>query len=306
MKKYAPIVIFAFNRADRLEALLDSLEANSLIEKMTGYVFVDIPDKKDKKNQNYNQEVIDFLEEYKQRTLFKKLTIIVAEKHKGLANSVISGVSQIINKHEKVIVLEDDLVVSNDFLDYMQRALVYYENDSRIWQISAYSPDLKILENYTYDTYLFPRGESWGWGTWKDRWNRTDWEVKSYKKFKYNYIEQFLFNIGGSDLSYMLKLQMKDSNYNSWAIRWCYQEFKERKYTVFPRENRILHCGNDSRSTHVKSFESQEELKDKYKRCKFTKQRINLKLVYYSKMYYKAPSKIRDWFMDIYNGNRII
>lgn len=296
--KYAPIVIFAYNRADRLEELLNSLEKNSLIDKMIGHIFVDVPDKKDKKNQKYNQEVVGFLEEYKQRALFKNLTITIAEKHKGLANSVISGVSQIIKEYGKVIVLEDDLIVSNDFLDYMQRALNIYEKDNRIWQISAHSAALKELENYPYDTYLLPRIESIGWGTWKDRWERTDWEVKSYKKFKFNYLEQFMFNIGGNDLSYMLKRQMEDIKYDSWAIRWCYQAFKEKKYTIFPRESRIIHCGNDSRSTHGAYYCSQK-LKEKYKKCKFTRQKINLKLIFQSRMYNSRPSKIKELLESI-------
>ena len=127
--KYAPIIVFAYNRADKLEQLLMSLEKNANIKKMDLYIFVDIPDKKNTRDLRYNQEVINFLIKYKnESSAFKNIQIEVSDKHKGLAESIISGVSKIINQFGKAIILEDDLKVSDDFLDYMQRGLVAYKN----------------------------------------------------------------------------------------------------------------------------------------------------------------------------------
>lgn len=279
MNKYAPIVMFAYNRADRLEELLKSLEKNKEIKELDGYIFVDVPTKEREKDLVYNQEVKDFLEEYKKRTLFKNLTITVASEHKGLAKSIIDGVTRVINEYGKVIVLEDDLLVSNDFIDYMQRALDYYEKDERVWSISAHSPKLKGLETYPYDVYLIPRVESIGWGTWKDRWGKADWEVKTYDKFKNNPWEHFKFNLGGNDLTNMLKIQMKNPEFNSWAIRWCYQEYLEKKYTIYPKDSRIIHCGNDERSTHGAYYCSQT-LKSHYSKCHFDNVKLNYRLIY--------------------------
>lgn len=268
--KFAPIIVFAYNRADKLERLLQSLEKNQNIEEMELYIFVDIPDNKSRKDIYYNQEVIEFIKKYSEISeCFRSIQVEVARKHKGLANSIISGVSQIIQRYGKVIVLEDDLEVSNDFLDYMQRGLSFYKNDKSVWAVGGYCPQMNILNRYKNDVFLAPRVESWGWGTWKDRWDRTDWQVTSYKKFERDIFGKAIFNLGGNDLTDMLKHQMEDKNFDSWAIRWCYQEFLERKYSIYPRESRVIHCGNDSRATHG-GYISEQKLKENYKRCQFS------------------------------------
>lgn len=266
---YAPIIIFAYNRADCLENLLHSLEHNDKTEDMELFILIDIPSLNDKRNIKRNVEVVNFVDDYKKRSKkFKKIQVIVAKEHKGLAKSIITGVSKVINRYGKAIVLEDDLIVSNDFLDYMQRGLNFYEDNEKVWAVAAHTLAMKELKYYKKDVFLNPRPESWGWGTWKDRWNRTDWDVKTYEHFKKDYVGQFLFNLGGNDLCRMLKMQMKDETFDSWAIRWGYQQFLERKYTVYPRESRVIHCGNDRRSTHGPAISTQP-LREDYKRCTF-------------------------------------
>lgn len=268
MYEYSPVVVFAYNRADKLQILLNSLEHNENTEYMDLFIFVDIPNVEDTKNIEYNKEVQHFVYEYKNgNPKFKSVQIVIAKEHKGLANSIISGVTKIINEYGAVIVLEDDLIVSSDFLDYMQRGLSFYKNDNRIWSIAGYSKYMPYLKTYKYDVFLALRAESWGWGTWKDRWDKVDWEVKTYKKFAKNPIQKFLFNLGGNELSIMLRNQMKTENYNSWAIRWCYQQFLERKYTIFPKESRVVHCGDDNKSTH--NAPTTAKLKDKYDKSNF-------------------------------------
>lgn len=276
---YAPIIIFAYNRADCLANLLKSIEQNPRTEKMDLFVFVDIPHLEDKKNTTYNQEVIQYIYDYKKKNKkFKQIQIIVAKEHKGLAKSVITGVTEVINKYGKAIVLEDDLVVSNDFLDYMQRGLNFYESDEKVWAVAGHTLYMRALKYYKKDIFFNYRPESWGWGTWKDRWNRTDWEVKSYNRFKKDYVGQYLFNLGGDDLCKMLEMQMADEAFDSWAIRWGYQQFLERKYTVYPKDSRVIHCGNDDRSTHGSAFSTQK-LRANYKKCIFENVKISFMLL---------------------------
>lgn len=277
---YAPIIIFAFNRADRLKCLIECLFKNKDIDKMDLYIFVDVPDpKKDRRNIKFNEEVIDFLQSYdKNLGVFKSHKVIIAEQHKGLAKSIINGVTKIINEYGKAIVLEDDLEVSYDFLDYMQRGLEYYKNDKKIWSIAGHCPKLNVLKHYQEDVFLAPRPESLGWATWSDRWNRTDWDVKTYERFKRDYIGHVLFNLGGNDLCKMLRRQMEEPEFDSWAIRWGYQQFLERKYTVYPKESRVIHCGNDNRSTHGAYF-SNQGIKEEYSSCRFTSLKLDYRIL---------------------------
>lgn len=280
MIDYAPIIIFAYNRTDRLKALLKSLEKNDSTEDMRLFIFVDVPDRKDRKNLRYNEAVQEFINNYRDTNdSFKEVTVIIANRHKGLAESVISGVSRVINKYGKAIILEDDLEVSKDFLDYMQRGLCFYQHDKRVWSVAGHCPQMHILNNYKKDVFLAPRAESLGWGTWKDRWNRTDWQVATYEKFQRDIVGRVIFNLGGNDLSATLKKQMEDEKFDSWAIRWCYQQFLERRYTVYPRESRVIHCGNDSRSTHGSYFSTQK-LREKYKRCQFEFVRPGIRMIW--------------------------
>lgn len=279
-QKWAPIVVFGYNRADMLKNLFDSLEKNKNVEKMDLFIFLDIPDKKKTRDIPLSKEVIEYAKTYRTISKFKKVDIEIAERHKGLADSIISGVTKIINQYGKVIVLEDDLEVSNDFLDYMQRGLEFYKNDRKIWSVGGYCYEkMKFSSTYYKDVFLAPRAESWGWGTWVDRWNRTDWNVKSYERFKKDIVGQMIFKIGGNDLCMSLEQQMEDAKYDSWAIRWSYQQFRERKYTVYPRESRVIHCGSDNRSTHT-TFQSKNELKENYTECRFERLKPNVRIIW--------------------------
>lgn len=276
---YAPIVVFGYNRADMLKNLFDSLEKNKNVEKMDLFIFLDIPDKKKPRDIPLSKEVIAYVDTYKTISKFKSVEVEVAKQHKGLADSIISGVTKIINIYGKVIVLEDDLIVSTDFLDYMQRGLEFYKKNNMVWSIGGHCPKLKTLEKYEEDVFLAPRIESLGWGTWKNRWCRTDWDVHSFDKFKRDFIGRMMFSLGGNDLYKSLKTQMTDDQYDSWAIRWCYQQFREHKYTVYPKESRVIHCGNDNRSTHG-AYQSTQCLKERYARCKFKNLKLNFRVIW--------------------------
>lgn len=278
---YAPIVVFAYNRADKLENLLKSLEKNKNLDRMDLYIFVDIPDKKKPRDIPLSEQVIEYVTYYKTVSKFKSVKVEIAKKHKGLAESVISGVTKVINQYGKVIVLEDDLEVSVDFLDYMQRGLNFYKKNKKVWSLTAHCPLVKgVDKKYKKDVFLAPRAESLGWGTWKNRWDHVDWQVSSYSDFKKDFVGQALFRLGGSNVSKMLERRMTEKQYDSWAIIWTYQQFRERKYTVYPRESRVIHCGNDNRATHSTDYHSPQGLKEKYAPCVFCDLKPNFKLIW--------------------------
>ncbi len=276
--RYAPIVVFGYNRADMLKNLFTSLEKNENVEKMDLFIFLDIPDRKKPRDIPLSEEVIAYVSAYQAVSKFKNVEIEVAKQHKGLADSIISGVTKIINQYGKVIVLEDDLEVSDDFLDYMQRGLDFYEKDKRIWSVAAHTPELKRLQLYQHDVFLTMWAESLGWGTWKNRWNCMDWEVSSWTGFRKDYVGRFLFNLGCKRAYEMLHKQMTEKNYESWAIRWAYQQFRCRKYSVYPKESRVIHCGNDNRSTHG-VYHSTQRLKQTYQKCVFEKIKPNHRIM---------------------------
>lgn len=248
MNTLAPVVVFVYCRLNLTQQLLKTLERNKYVEKTELYIFADIPEKSSLKS--HSKEVINYIKCYSNNSKFKKVYVNIAQEHKGLANSVIDGVTSVINKYGKVIVLEDDLLVSEDFLEFMQKALVFYQKNAKIWSITGNTENFPALKSYKHSIYMSYRANSLGWGTWKDRWNKVDWNISDYNNFRYNLVKRYLFNRSGNNMAQMLDRQMLEKNYDSWAIRFCYQQFKEGKWTVYPTSNRVIHIGDDVYATH--------------------------------------------------------
>lgn len=242
----APICLFVYNRPKETELTLNALQANYLAKESELFVFCDGP--KNLEDKEKVEKVRELIYELKG---FKKVEIKEKEKNIGLANSIINGVTEIINKFGKIIVLEDDLITSPNFLDFMNQALDFYKDYERVHSISGYTLNLKSIRNLEYDNYFGRRASSWGWATWKDRWGKTDWEIKDFTKFRFNLIERLKFNRGGSDMSRMLINQQK-GKIDSWAIRWCYSQFKNYQLTVSPKTSKVVNIGIGQNSTNTK------------------------------------------------------
>lgn len=246
---YAPIIVFAFNRPEHLRQTLNALAKNEIAKESDLYIFIDGP--KNESGRSVNCEVEVVAEKYS-KGCFQTVHIKNNKKNMGLAHSVIEGVSQIINSFEKVIVTEDDAVAAPGYLKFMNEALEFYQEDNTIWSIGGYTIPLSLSENYAADIILTQRSSSYAWATWKDRWNKIDWEVKDYKKFRWNFKERSKFNAWGNDRASMLDDQML-GRVNSWAIRFDYAMFKNNMYNILPVKSLIANIGHDGSGTHNKA-----------------------------------------------------
>lgn len=245
---YAPIVLFTYKRLDTLRKTVEALLANSLAVDSDLIVYSD--GFKSSKDEAVIAEIRAYL---KTITGFKTITIYESPTNKGLANSIIEGVTDVINQYGKVIVLEDDLIVSQNFLVFMNATLEFYEQNQKVFSVSGYGLKVVTPKNYEYDVYFTPRGLSWGWATWKDRWNKVDWEVKDYKKLKTDKKVRQKLALGGTDLFPMLQKQM-EHNLDSWAIRWFYSQFKSEQLTVYPILSKVKNVGFDTVATHTNVY----------------------------------------------------
>jgi hypothetical protein len=146
--------------------------------------------------------------------------------------------------------MEDDLVSTPNFLDFMNQALDFYKEDTSVFSISGYTLNLPSLPQLKEDYYFGYRASSWGWGIWKDRWQPIDWEVIDYTTFVKDKKKVRDFKRGGSDMPRMLKNQMT-GKIDSWAIRFCFHQFKENLMTVFPTISKIKSIGFSEEATHT-------------------------------------------------------
>lgn len=239
----AKVLLFTYNRLDHTKRTIEALKNNCQATNSDLIIFSD-GYKSDK-----DRGAVESLREYLNTVDgFKSVELNYAPKNKGLAESVISGVSAVLKNEESVIVLEDDLITSTDFLKFMNHALQFYKEDARIWSISGYKPQLE-LPGYEKDVFLSLRASSWGWATWKDRWETIDWDVKDFAQINGNRFIQNEFNRGGEDLFLSLKKQVLFGG-SSWAIRWCYSQFKQSKYTIYPMVSKIENIGFDESGVH--------------------------------------------------------
>lgn len=243
----APVVLFVYNRLEHTKGVIDSLSKNQLAKETELFIFSDAA--KNEKAREKVESVRAFIHQMDWQERFGHVTITEAEKNKGLAKSVIGGVTDIINRYGRVIVIEDDLVLSPYFLDYMNGALDFYEKEQDIWSISGYSFPMKSLKKYPHDIFYSYRGCSWGWATWADRWNLMDWEVRSYDRFVKDEVWIKRFNRGGGDLANMLRLQM-EGQIDSWAVRWCFEQSNRDMYTVYPKYSYLGNDGWDGSGTN--------------------------------------------------------
>jgi GNT-I family protein len=248
--KPAPIVLTAYNRPDLLEKAITALRANDLAAQTECFAFSDGP-----KSGADNAGVRQVRSILRTTRGFKSLAIVERKDNWGLARSVIAGVTQILAEFDSAIVVEDDIVVTPDFLTFMNAALRSYANDQTIYSVSGFNFGLRLPETYPYDGFCFYRSSSLGWGTWKDRWSNADWTMAYYKSFCSDKLKQQQFNRGGNDLSYLLRLQASN-RIDSWAIRWAYTHFERNALALLSSRPLVRHIGSGERATHSrwKSF----------------------------------------------------
>jgi hypothetical protein len=245
MKIMKPVLIFVYNRPYHTRETLKALSLNEGADKTCVIIYSD-----GAKSDSDILFVNEVREICRQADGFYQLTIVEREKNYGLAGNIISAVSLEIEKAGSVIVLEDDLITSPGFLNFMNNALEYYRN-TNIFSICGYSPQLNIPADYPYSTYLSPRIGSWGWASWQEKWNQVDWETVDFYQFIRNSGERNRFEKGGNDLTIML-LKQKLNKINSWAVRFTYACYKVENRVVYPVQSLIRNAGIDGSGTHMK------------------------------------------------------
>lgn len=241
------ISIFAFNRPDLLRPTLAALSANDLADKAALTIFCDAP--RHEKDEPGTRAVRELA---KKAQGFASVEVVERPKNMGCAASVIDGLTEMFRLHERLIVIEDDIVTSPHTLRFLSEGLARYADNEKVFNVAAWTPPhiaRKIPADYTYDVYAIPRFNCWGWASWRDRFQDIDWDVKDYQTFKNSPQLRKAFNVGGEDLSPMLDAQM-EGKINSWAIRADYARFKKNMLGINPVRSYALNIGMGS-GTHT-------------------------------------------------------
>ncbi len=167
----APVAIFVYNRADNTRQTINALKANKLACQTDVYVFSD--GGKDETSWKMVGQVRDLLKEIKkdndEKHFFKSFNVIERKENIYLERNIIEGIGYVMERHDSIITLEDDIVTSPFFLQYMNDALQLYEADTTVMHISGFT-NLDLPTTDYGDFYFTPHMSGWGWATWKSKW----------------------------------------------------------------------------------------------------------------------------------------
>lgn len=254
----APIALFVYNRCEHTRRTIESLRHNFWAAESDLFIFSDAAKQQD--DAGDVQLVRDYI---KQIHGFKSVTVVEREKNFGLARSIIEGVTSTLKTHKSIVVLEDDMVTSPYFLQFMKEGLMRYKDNTKVASIHGYVYPIDGLP----ETFFMRGADCWGWATWRDRWEmfEKDGEVLLEKLERRGLIKYFDFN-DGYPFSQMLKGQIAGKN-NSWAIRWHASAFLNDKLTLYPGKSLVLNIGNDGSGAHsgiTSDFSSDVSMKPVY------------------------------------------
>jgi hypothetical protein len=244
----APIILFVYSRPSHTEKALEALSRNAEAKDSILYIYADGPKEavcaKELEKIKRTREII------RQKKWCGEVHLIESSVNKGLANSVIDGTTEIVNKFGSVITLEDDVVVSNLFLEYMNEGLKRYAEEEKVYMIAGYNfpiPGIKPANR----SFFGPLTTTQAWGTWSRAWKYFDPHASGYAELKTNSNLRCKFNLDDCfDYTSMLIAQMETNTISSWAIRWWWTVFKRKGLVLFPDKSLVKNIGWDGSGRH--------------------------------------------------------
>jgi hypothetical protein len=238
---FAPIIIFAYNRINHLESCINALKTNDESKFSLLIIYCDGP-----KNDNDISDVQKVRDYIITITGFKEVQLNISNTNKGLSRSVINGITEQFQKYDKLIILEDDILVSKYFLYYMNSSLELYKDFNNVASIHGYCYPIRNLPS----TFFIKGADCWGWATWKRSWNEFEFDGKILLDYILDNKLKYEFNLFGAyNYTKMLKNQILKKN-DSWAIRWHASNFILNKLTLYPGKSLVKNIGIDGSGTN--------------------------------------------------------
>ncbi len=246
----APIALFVYNRPQHTLKTLEAIAANPLAKNSMLYIFADGAKKNADNTGHVNVQQVRRIIGSQQWC--KEVIIETAKENKGLADSIVDGVTKVVEKHGRVIVIEDDILVSKGFLQYMNDALDFYEQEDKVMHVASYLP---AINAELPSTFFYNSTSCWGWGTWASAWKNlnTDAEYLLAQLKEKNLLEAFTLE-GKND--YLGQLNDNISGkLKTWAIKWNASVFLQGGLSLHPNESLVANTGLDGSGTNCQSID---------------------------------------------------
>jgi hypothetical protein len=242
MPNCAPVVLFIYNRPEHTERTLRALAANELARDSDLIVYAD-----GAKKSEHHASVAAARGVARRASGFRSVRMIERDRNLGLANSIITGVTEICHSHGRAIVVEDDLVVAPGFLEFLNKGLDRYASEERVMQVSGYTfpgvcagTDARFLSLTT----------TWGWGIWRRAWNVLDRDLLGLDALRKDANLRHRFDLGGAYDYFDMACRQKRGQVDSWGIAWYLSVFLRNGLVLYPSRSLVLNTGIDGSGTH--------------------------------------------------------
>lgn len=242
-----PVLLITFNRPEHTKKTIASLRIQ---EPPLVFVFQDGPrlgNMKDVEDCSSVREIVKLGIDWNCERHF-----YFSEFNRGCRDAVIFAITEVLKQYDSVIVIEDDIITSPAFYKYMCKCLNHYKDRKSVFSISGHSHSpvkFRVPKDYPYDVFASPRLFNWGWGTWRDRWEQTDWSMAYFDALMNNPFEQQAFNRGGDDMMTML-VDEKEGRSSAWDIQFTYAHFRNHAVSIVPCVSYTNNIGLDGSGTH--------------------------------------------------------
>lgn len=239
----APIIVFGYNRPEHYQRTLDALCKNGLASESVLFLYCD--GAKDDASSETLAKIAEVRTIAHAQHWAKETYVIEASYNKGLAESIIDGVTEVIRQYGRVIVLEDDLVTSSGFLQYMNNALDFYQNEERVMHVTGYMyPHKWPLP----ETFFYEVPHCWGWGTWERAWQYFSNDAEglyNYWKGDWNTFDKFGSNVLSEQL-----ISNYNGSLNTWFVKWYAVVLMKNGLALYPGKSLVLNDGFNKGATN--------------------------------------------------------
>lgn len=169
------------------------------------------------------------------------------ETNLGLGRSILSGVTEVLGKHDSVIVFEDDLVCVPGTYQYICAALEHYKYHARVMSITGWTHPRVTPSDIIDQPYFDGRAECWLWGTWARAWQGMEVDAKTLmERCSKQGIDIYKY---GTDLVNMAETELAR---NIWAVRLLYLHILNRGLCLRPPWSMVENIGFDKEATNTK------------------------------------------------------
>jgi hypothetical protein len=235
-----PVLITAFRRPDFLSRVLNCFEGRS------NPIYIWLNGANNPDDASNIQECLKIIGQTSVNVVFVKTNV----EHYPSGQSIINAIDWIFSEVSMAIILEDDIMVSQEFISFMDLALDYFSSlDSGVGSIVGscfVPPNFRSIGPLRRTLFT----SSWGWGTWGSRWEKFDRDLLDWDRNKFEF--PILLRDFPSRYRFISIFDsIKSATFDAWDYRWQYTNWKNHWQTVAPNANLVTNIGFDSRSTHT-------------------------------------------------------